>query len=253
MKSFFAILCMIFSLTASISEAKWKNPFPFPSDAEDFRKRAQNKENSRWTLKDWLEQKEKNHMMDLWLGMYSPSPYELILTGAYADYETSFENPASKIDGFAYSGGIAFYALIIGLEAQYQNNWHESTNQLSTLLNLRIMGNAVQGTHLNLQYGVRKKTIPTDNTIEQQFAGADLDLYVDRYIGLHGNYRSYLPTKNDTLGDINERRTEAGLFFDFSFIRLFGQWFSEKHTTTLSGVDTNSETTGLETGLKLFF
>lgn len=241
--------------------AAWKNPFPFTSDAGDFRARSASKEKSRWTLKEWLEQKERNHMMDLWLGMYSPSPYEIILTGSYLDYQTSTEGSNAAQSGFKYSGGLAFYALILGLEAQYENNWKDSVNSLATSVNLRVMGNAVQGTHLNIQYGVKKSEQPaltggtssTSFKTEQQFVGGDFDLYVDRYIGLHANYRSYLPTQDSQLGDLSGQRTEYGLFFDVGIIRLFGQWFSEKTETNPAGVKNTLTTTGIESGLKIFF
>ncbi len=41
--------------------------------------RAAMRETKRWTLQEWLETKERNRMMDLWLAVNSPSPYEAML------------------------------------------------------------------------------------------------------------------------------------------------------------------------------
>jgi hypothetical protein len=232
----------------------------------DLRKKAEAKEGKRWTLSEWLEQKNKNYLMDLWLGMYGPSPYEFYISGCSISSEsTTTYTPTSagtdlKNSYRSYSGSIGAYAMIMGLVADYENNTELGRNDLSGSLNLRVLGNAVQGTHLIIQYGLRTRHI--DNSINQvrlnnQFAGADLDLYLMRYFGLHGAYRSFLPYNEPILGETKGAKTEAGLFIDFGPVRIFGNWYSDDESSTLNGPTstTTSKTidTGIASGVKLFF
>src|SRR5690606_14405391 len=60
---------------------------PSAAHAEDvyefvIRKQKQ-KESSRWTLEGWLAQRDRMRLMDLWLALHSPSPYEFYLGGEY--------------------------------------------------------------------------------------------------------------------------------------------------------------------------
>ena len=76
----------------------------------DYSIKVERKEKSRWTLKDWLEQKDRNHMMDLWLGMYAPSPYEFFISGGYTSYNSSTNQSAvSKSSYQSYSGALGAY------------------------------------------------------------------------------------------------------------------------------------------------
>jgi len=248
------ITCLSFLLfICSVTFAQdWKSPSSSPTGVSDYRKKAEEKQKSRWTLQDWLAQKERNKMMDLWLGMYSPSPYELILGGSYNDSTLKIDNPFSETKKFSMSGRLAFYALILGIEGFYQNNWVEAFTESGGLVALRIAGKAVQNTHLILQYGIRNKVASNFN-FQSQFAALDLDIYVQSHTGLHANYRHYLPTTDTTLGQITGRRWEAGLFFDISFIRIFGNWYSDLQTQTNAGSTVNQERSGINSGLLFFF
>lgn len=222
----------------------------------DFRQKIERKEGARWTLQEWLAQKQRNQLMDLWLGMYAPSPYEFSLSGGYQSYTTSTEPLRSDNSHQSYSGAVAAYATLIGLQAEYENNSQEVYNDLSGSLNIRIIGNAVQGTHVILFAGLRTRTIDNSGTpilLRNKFIGADLNLYLTKYFGLAGNYRSYLPTDDTTLGTVSGTRSEAGIFIDFAAIRIFGNYFIDKQIETLSGVNSSVERTGIQSGIKFFF
>jgi hypothetical protein len=253
MKHSFLILTLL-SLLTDPAFAQGANRWGGPG--LDFRKKAEAKEGKRWTLQEWLEQKERNRMMDLWLAMYAPSPYEYFLSGSYQSYEnTASTQPATSEVQSSYrssSGSVGAYAYLMGLQVEYENNIEESFNDLSGSLNLRVLGNAVQGTHLILNYGQRTRNATGQETLRQQFAGADLDLYLMRSFGLHGHYRGYLPT-SDSFGDITGSRSEAGAFIDFGALRVFGNWFSEKLEMSKSGIIERTGRTGVQSGLKFFF
>lgn len=222
----------------------------------DWRKKVERKQESRWNLQDWLAQRDRNRMMDLWLAMYAPSPYEYFLGGSYQNFATV--NETNKTEK-SYSGSTAYigaYATVIGLEGFYENNSEEKISQSGGSLNLRIVGNAVQGTHLIINYGYRSMNTQEPGAatiINQSFAGADLNLYLTRYFGISGAYRSYTPVQNEFLGDVSGNRTEGGVFVDFSAIRVFGSWYSDKQTNKINDVETTTNRTGVMSGLKIFF
>jgi len=222
-----------------------------PSGRFNFRQKAEKKEGSRWTLQEWLEQKDRNRMMDLWLGMYSPSPYEFYLKGSYLTYKTKSDLVPEEKSYQSYAGGLGAYATVIGLEIDYENNSQESYNDLSGSLNLRIMGNAVQGTHLIVHYGQRTRT--GTSRITNLFAGADLNLYLTKYFGFQGAYDQYFPNDEGSLGTYSGSRSEAGIFIDFGSVRLFGNWFSDLEKNELAGVTNTVNRTGVQSGLQFFF
>lgn len=220
----------------------------------NFRQKAEKKEGSRWTLQEWLAQKERNQMMDLWLAMYAPSPYEFYLKGSYLSHKTKTDPLTTEEKSYqSFAGGLGAYATVVGLEVDYENNTQESYNDLSGSLNLRIMGNAVQGTHLIIHYGQRVRNGVSDQRLTNQFAGADLNLYVTKYFGLLGAYDQYFPHDEGSIGTFSGHRSEAGVFLDFGSVRVFGNWFSDVQKNELAGSSSTVERTGIQSGLTFFF
>jgi hypothetical protein len=259
--SVWIVSLLLMSLLATPTEAQRKGLGGGPSF--DFRKKSESKEGTRWTLKEWLEQKDRNHLMDLWLGMYAPSPYEFFISGQMLSYDrtsstitttSTTTGPASPYR--SSSGALAAYATVVGLMGEYENNHEEGFNDLAGSLNLRLIGNAVQGTHLIVNYGQRTRNTVTSSgvqTLRQNFASVDLDLYVMKYFGLHGNYRSDLPTSDANLGDVSGSKTETGAFIDFAALRIYGNWYSEKQDATRGSQTDRTVRTGIQSGIKFFF
>lgn len=224
----------------------------------NFRQKIDQKRNSRWTLQEWLEQKERNRLMDLWLAMYAPSPYEFFLKGAYHSSTTKFDPVTTPEKSYqSYSGGVGAYATVIGIEGDYENNSQEKYSDTSGSLNIRILGNAVQGTHLTVRYGLRTRSGEDSSgqnfRLANSFAGGDLNLYLNHHFGLMGLYHQYLPVDDSTLGSVSGTRTEGGLFIDFEGLRVFGAWFSDVQKNELSGTTSTIQRTGVRTGLQFFF
>jgi hypothetical protein len=254
----FRVLIGLILLSFSLSATAVDGSAGGGGSAYNFRQKSEQKEKSRWTLQEWLAQKERNHLMDLWLAMYSPSPYEYFVKGSYNTLKTTYTPAAVAEDSHqSYAGGIGAYATLIGLEGDYENNSQEKYNDLIGSLNLRILGNAVQGTHLILRYGLRTRS-GTDTSgqafrVGNQFAGADLNLYLNHHFGLQGLYHQYLPSDDATLGTVTGTRTEGGLFIDFDMLRVFGAWFSDTQKNELAGATSTIQRTGIQTGVKFFF
>lgn len=246
---------ILFHSSAMAQNTGSRKPWQSPVAMGEYKEKAEKKASSRWTLKDWLEQKERNQMMDLWLGMYAPSPYEVFFSVSQQAYDTETNNPAARIGHKSLQGSAAFFALVLGLEANYENNIEESFQDATGLLHLRIVGNANQGTHINLFYGLRKHTESGSIEILQQVAGTDIDLYIEKKIGLHFNYKHFLPNKEGSpLGEVTGQRTEGGAFFDVGFVRMFGNYYQESFNNLVEPnprIDRNR--TGYHYGLKFFF
>src|SRR3954466_11936312 len=72
-------------------------------------KKPEEKAKTRWSLSDWLETRDKMRLMDLWLAIHSPTPYEFFLSGGYiVPTQTGAQN------GFDFALGA--YATIFGVE-----------------------------------------------------------------------------------------------------------------------------------------
>lgn len=213
---------------------------------------------SRWTLAEWLETRDRNRMMDLWLSMHSPSPFETMIGGSYLSTKTGVD-PAGTSDSFThYDGEVRAYMQFVGLTAEYANHTQENFNDLSGMLNLRLFGDSLQNSSLTLHFGQRARTlvIGGNNNIQRNlFSQVSLQLYVSKFFGIDGFYRHYEPSVNDVLKEeIRGSLAEAGLFIDFKSVRVFGAWTQDRQiNTTTAGAETTTTREGVKTGLRIYY
>lgn len=218
-------------------------------------KRADSRASKRWTLQEWMTQKEKMALMDQWLVMNSPSPFEVSIKGYTNSYklkEGTNPEESQKSAGGAFSA----YAQSIGLTGEYDNHWDENINDVSGMLNIRILGNSLQTTSLTLHVGQRTRQLWNNSeqeTLKNVLGQISLQAYLTRHFGIQGSYRHYFPTKNSALGDVDGTLTEGGIFIDFGGLRVFGSWYQDQHTENLNAVESESKRTGYKTGLQIFF
>jgi hypothetical protein len=207
--------------------------------------KQEKKAENRWSLAQWLETRDRMRLMDLWLALHSPSPYEFYLGGEYqfgrADSSPSFNANAGKL----YFGA---YASIFGLEAQAQFRQSE----WAALFNVRVFGLHVQATNITLHGGLRSKNDPT--TYLNPLAGASLTLYLFKYFGVSAMYRHYFgPLHNDPGISESGHRFEAEAFLDFSFLRIYGQFFSELLDRSAGPGLSTRDREGFALGVRAFF
>ncbi|MGZ3745360.1 MAG: hypothetical protein ACXWRE_08685 [Pseudobdellovibrionaceae bacterium] len=224
----------------------------------NFSQRAERRESSRWTLQEWMAQKDKIRMMDLWLSMNSPSPYELMLGISYNSYNLETTGSGITDSHTSYLGSFSAYAQFVGLTAEYENNVQEHFNDLNGIFNLRLLGNSIQGSYLAIHYGLHTRTqasgTPTPaGRYSQQFSQASLQMYAIKNFGFDGLYRLYSPMSDSTLGNVKGNLTEAGAFIDFKNFRVFGTWYKEVQQSELNNVTAETTRTGIRSGLKIFF
>lgn len=209
----------------------------------------------RWTLQEWLNTKNRNALMDQWLQMNSPSPYEFFIRGESFNYETKIDIDP-KISYNSNSGAVAAYASIVGLQAEYENSIKEGLNDVVGFLNFRILGSELQSTSLTLSVGQRTRQfeyLNLDRSVKNIATQAHLNLYLTKYFGLKGLYRLYLPNEDANLGNIYGYLTEGGIYIDFSRIRVFGDYFEDVQRMTPTSGDVKIRRHGIKTGLQIFF
>lgn len=206
-------------------------------------KKQETKKQTGWTLSDWLETKNKMHLMDLWLAVNSPSPYEFFLDGNYS-------LPSQGRDG-AWAGQLAAYASIFGL--QFEDEFSANGRSARTgIFDVRVFGYYVQSTNITLQAGVRSLT-DSGFDYRDAFLGVQMAVYVMRYFGISGTYRHYYDTVPSQSGIvINETRYAGGAFLDFSLLRFYGEYFSQPATYSSGGSSSMVSKTGVTVGARLF-
>lgn len=243
------LLCII--IFSSLAEAQTASRW---SSGIDFTQRAANREKGRWSLTDWLAMKERNRMMDQWLSLNSPSPFEFSLGGSYNSFKTELHDGTEGISHISYKSEASAYAQFVGVTAEYENNSDEGFNDLAGMLNIRLLGNSIQNTSLTLHFGQRTRT-GDSSTLRQEFGQASLQLYLTKFFGIDGKYRYFLPTSTEELGDVKGDLTEAGVFIDFKALRLFGSWYkeSQKNKIPAATEDSTTDRTGIRSGIKIFF
>lgn len=221
----------------------------------NFSERAKKRESTRWTLAEWLAQKERSKMMDMWLAMNSPSPFEFSVLGAHTNYKKKLA--ASEDEYTITTFEASAYARIFGLTVDYEKRPQENENDLSGMLNLRLLGDSIQSSGLTIHYGQRTRTLSglaPISTVRNQFAQISLQVYLSQYFGINGYSRVFQPSNDLYLGQVSGYQNQAGAFIDFEFIRLFGYWFEEvqKNSNPIN-TDAEIKRKGIKTGLQFFF
>ncbi len=253
-----------------------------------FKSFSSKSEASRWTLHEWLEQKNKIYLMDMWLSMHAPSPYEFsLLIGSKNDTfsqsqldlnaNSSSTTILSENKFNSYVGRFQAYAQFIGISVEHENNSQEKFSDLSGLFHIRLLGNSIQNSNLTLAIGQRTRQIyslvgsidpnnvvnpstanspgmgqiaVSGNSWVQTFGQVSLSLHVTKQFGFDGKYRVYQTYKDTVAGDITGQLTMAGAFIDFYSVRLFGQWYKENTDYKNSPTNSTLEYQDIHTGIQ---
>lgn len=200
-------------------------------------KKQEKKDQNRWSLANWIEQRDRMRLMDLWLHIHSPSPYEFYFSGDYQISTTRNSTPLSF--------DAAAYASIFGLHFQYTLN---PIARVLSLFELRIFGVHSQGTNITLHGGVGIREFG-GGRVRQAVAGGSLTFYLARWLGLDGMYQHFFQSTRSVQGTTQGSRWEAGAFLEFSALRLFGNYFQEKENPSLLEASTRK---GIRVGMKFF-
>lgn len=227
----FSALLVILALFAG--EAARSNTYVYITEKQTA------KEKNRWSLSDWLDTRDRMRAMDLWLSLHSPSPYEFYLGTAYK---------TGKLTAGNYYGGwdffFAAYAYLFGLEIQRQTSTLDP--RWVGLVNFRAYGYHNQATNLTFQGGVKNES-RGGTSLWNPLVGVSLTLYVAKNFGLEGMYRHTFSSAINGVATANDR-FEGGAFIDFSFVRVFGDYFSE-----VEAGNPLYSSSGAQLGTRLYF
>jgi hypothetical protein len=195
-------------------------------------KKQEAKAQNRWSLGEWLETRDKMRLMDLWLALHSPSPYEFYLGGEYQFANTT-----------GWRADFAAFASIFGLGVEHESQ--PGTTRWNGTFLIRAFGYHAQATNLTLHGGIRSQV--GDLELRNAYAGATLTLYLARFFGIDGGYRHQFASVPGPSGIFPaEDRYEAGAFLDFKVLRLYGKYFAGSET---GGIRRQ----GPAAGLRFFF
>lgn len=208
---------------------------------------------SRWTLADWLSQKKKMALADQWLALHSSSNwFDLSLSGQ----QTSFDVKTTNASGTATTkdGGqiyeVDMYFSIFNINGEYETRGDDMESYAGAA-GLRLLGTSAQTTNLVVRYGLQEtKNTKTKEHWDNQYAEAQLQLYVIQQFGLEGKYRYFFPHTNGLGHKLSGHKVTAGAFAEFGILRVYADYFQEPLEMANGG---KQDRTGFQYGLKLYF
>lgn len=257
-KTLLVLLILVMGIQVHADSSKSGSHGSGGGSSGDFWQRSDKREASRWTLQEWLEQRDRSRMMDIWLSLNSASPYEFKLGYWQNSYDTVTSAPASTTGSISTAGNFSAYAQIFGLSLEHENNIKEQYSDLVGKFDLRLLGNSIQNSNLTLHFGQRTRNLTylaSGAQVKNPFAELSLCLHFSKFFGLTGDYRYYQPTTDTTLNQsIAGSLTEGGVFIDFKALRVFGSWFQDLQTNTpTAGAMTTTTRTGYRGGVEIYF
>ena len=178
------------------------------------------REAKRFNLYDWLEQKNRNKVMDMWLSLNTASPYEFLISTHFNQYKLT-NKPQADSAYENYSVDLHAYSYFVGLTGEYENNTFEHFALTTGIFNLRVFGETLQGSQITFRYGLRTKTDHNQLfRLNQTFAAALVQLNIFSGFGLHYEFRHYFPFTESYLGDTRTESTDVAAYIDFGDLRI---------------------------------
>jgi hypothetical protein len=212
-------------------------------------KKQEEKQKTSWYLDDWFVAKDKMRIMDMWLALHSPSPYEFYVAPEYQLVNTSSGGTAERYASDSWRFKAAAYASIFGLGFEKNLN---PDSEWTALFLLRVFGFNAQMTNLTFLAGVRSEGDPVDG--RNAVVGGTYTLSMTHFFGLDGSYRHYFPTAGGASGvSSSGDRWELGPFIDFAALRVYVKYFSDSETQTSSSLLLPVDGKGFLVGAQLFF
>jgi hypothetical protein len=220
-------------------------------------KSSQAKSSSRWTLADWLAQKQKNSLADQWLALHTSSNwFDLSLSGQQTQFEVK-TTPANGTATTTKDGGQLYeadmYISIFNLNGEMEKRGDDYESYAGAA-GIRLFGTSNQTTNLVVRYGLQEtKNKKTAEHWDNQYAEAQLQLYVIEFFGLQGKYRHFFPDTSKQGNKVSGHKVTAGAFIEYGMLRIFADYFQEPMETSANGSTSKRDRTGMQYGLRLFF
>jgi hypothetical protein len=232
-----------------------------PAEAQYFqmdlmKNRQGKKESNRWTLYEWMSQKQKIGLWDQWLSLNrSANLFELQLSANELDYTLKNENGSvsTEISEKSKLYTMDLWISLVGLRAEYEKR-DSGLESKSAMLNLRLVGSSLQSTHLIVRGGVQSlEDTNSGEKWENPFAAANLKLYFLSFIGLYGEYRHFFPKKSNFGRELEGSRVRSGAFLEYGILQVTGSYWREP-SEIQNGTEVEKETRdGYDLGVSFTF
>lgn len=213
-------------------------------------KKQEEKKRSRWTLSDWLIQKEKIRAMDMWLAINTKEdPFEFYLQGMYTDLDRDINK---TIESFKTSeSSLTANVTLLGLRYGYIDAGKDYFGS-EGLVKLRIFGTSDQNTHISVAYG-RIDYNEQGEIFKNPFYQGDLAIYLNKYIGIGGTYRQFVKQEGTLNTELEGDVASYRLFIDYGIFRIFAEQRNDIRKYTNGGGTTEKKRSGIFGGLAIFF
>jgi hypothetical protein len=211
----------------------------------------------QWTLADWLAQKNRMSLLDQWLAVHQSNQWFELYGGANSGRFTvrnSGNSGTASVTRDSQTYSLNMYVSILNLFGEYEKT-SDNRESYGGGAGLRLLGTSARTTSLAVRYGWRRLQDLDDGEVwDDQFADAQLQLYLFKPFGLTGGYRYYFPTDSNHGNGLQGQRVTAGAFFEFLIFRLYGNYYQEPMRVTPAGGTTYTETRqGFDGGVQLYF
>lgn len=216
------VLAILVLMTSTSAHAAGSSGYPWNWATA----KAQTKQATKWSLSEWLAAKNQNKLMDMWLVMHTPTPYEFYIG---VDYRSANHADGTGSGALRYSMGAFAYAFGITGERDQLEDRYEAR------FNARLFGFQQQGTHWTVAFGIRSDGEPRNS---DPLFYSELDLYLAQAFGVEVTYRHDFvrPTTRWTVGP----------HIDFAFVRVYGEYFTLNR-------EVGEDLTGWNAGLRVYF
>ncbi|MEK7357623.1 MAG: hypothetical protein AAB250_14320, partial [Bdellovibrionota bacterium] len=210
---------------------------------------------SRWSLDEWLKQKNQNRLMDQWLAHQASNPYEFFLSadGTSIAAGSDLTGPNQQVSNNAARARFGAYASIVGLEGSYENLPDLNASSADGSFHVRLLGTSVRSTYLDVHYSIKNRN-ENGESIRQQGPGGRLTILLIKTFGISGGYDSLLEATSDQSQKWSGSQTEGEVFIDFERLRVFGRYTKrDDQVTSATGIVEKRVREGLGAGFKFFF
>ncbi len=211
-----------------------------------------NKDSVRWTLSDWMQQKQQFRMQDQWLALNKQAnEFEFGMNASAQKYDS--ENNGVTTSETATQYNVSLWYKIFGLEYSLLDSSEDFT-RTSYQFNVRLFGQSASSTSLTAFYGQQETEYDlTGLDYKGEFAGGDLKLYIFDFFGLTGNYRSDFEAEDSNNTKYEGYRAAYGAFIEVFVFRIGAEFFRESvDVTPSSGSPRTDKRDGLQTSIQIY-
>ena len=237
------------------------------------------RKDTRFTLTEWLRIKERMKLMDVWLAMFSSPKKDRfrpelnltygLLNGSlktdstdYTEQKKAFKGQLWMTNLITSTIGIKTLNIDLGIEGAVTSTDKSEPHitgsplQKHWALCLRLFGKHSQDSSLILkagQYESKDSMVIEEKSYEGKLAGAQMSLYVFKWLGLETNYLSFGHETGAFSQKLQGTYQDYLAYIEISLLRLIAGRFLETWQVDAAIERKKTSYEGVYTGLRLQF